>query len=599
MNFGRPWLAITFLAALASGSPSSGDERSVAQLLEEALAQGEAVDPGLLDAIGRHADHEALEALESCVDALYQPNGLNAACAAYAHFRDGELQQEAIDRLAERVQRTDGARARAAVAALVSFSGAALGPLEWAIQRHEDPEVRHSAAGGLVGYLRAKHDPQSLRLLLDWYRPPRSGSRARGVAALASFSGPEHLKAFDAHLRGKHGDPISRTMVLEALASIDGEVARALIVRSLRSRSPAEQLVALELLDALQHDGYEQAVETLLRSKDPSLRHAAFLSLHRLLRTQPDWNERITVAAGGRDFALRAAAASVLPDHPEAEPLALLKESLADDHPVVRQAAIDALTRLRDRAAIPLLIDRLAFESLRLRASLQQALVSLTGLDHGDRPTRWRAWWQEQGDSFVLPPLDEALAAERQRELAREANPTQSLFYGIPLASDRLSFVLDISGSMSALVAGGREMRIDVLRRELVQALKGMVPQARFNLVFFSDHPDAWAKKLVDLNADSLEAATQFIERQGAGGGTALYDALMEAYEDESVDTIVLLSDGEPTSGRIVDANEIVADLWARNRLRRVVFHTVAVGGPSALLQSLSSMSGGNHRVAN
>ena len=579
-------------------SSAATEERSVAQLLEEALAQREAVDPEILDAIGRHADLEALEALETCVKALYQPSGLNAACAAYGHFRGGELQQEAIDRLAAQVQRDDGARARAAVAALVTFSGAALDPLEWAIQRHEDPQVRQSAAGGLVGYLRAKHDSQSLRLLLAWYRPPRSGSRARGVSALASFAEPEHLNTFDTHLRGRHGDPISRTMVLEALASIDGEAARALIVRSLKGRSSAEQLVALELLDSLAHVGYEPVVETLLRSKDPSLRHAAFFSLHRLLRTDPEWPERVMAAARGRDFALRAAAASVLPDISEAHPLALLQESLADAHPVVRRAAIDALTAMRDARVIPLLIDRLAFESLRLRVRLQQALVRLTGLDHGDRPTRWRAWWQAEGESFVLPPLEEALAAEDQRELAREANPTQSMFYGIPLASDRLSFVLDISGSMSALVADGREMRIDVLRRELVQALKGMVPGARFNLIFFSDHPDAWQDDLVDVNPDSLEEATEFIERQGAGGGTALYDALMEAYEDEQVDTIVLLSDGEPTSGRIVDTNEIVADLWARNRLRGVVFHTVAVGGPSALLQTLGSMSGGNHRVA-
>jgi hypothetical protein len=278
--------------------------------------------------------------------------------------------------------------------------------------------------------------------------------------------------------------------------------------------------------------------------------------------------------------------------------LPILHELVSDPHPVERRAAVDSQLAQRQKASKPVLIERLASESRRMRDHVRQAQGALTGLDHGDRPLRWRAWWESEGEDFELPAAEVARALQSERQTAREENPTRAVFYGIPLASDRLTFVLDISGSMSALVADGKQMRIDVLRSEVVKALEGMAPETRFNLIFFSSNTDAWSERLVKLDARTLAEAKGFVGRQGAGGGTALYDAVLEALEDEEIDTLVILSDGEPTEGKLVDPLEIVEDLRARNRLRGVVFHTVAVGGGSGLLRELSAMSGGIHHVA-
>jgi len=42
-------------------------------------------------------------------------------------------------------------------------------------------------------------------------------------------------------------------------------------------------------------------------------------------------------------------------------------------------------------------------------------------------------------------------------------------------------------------------------------------------------------------------------------------------------DTVFFLTDGRPTSGQIVDANQILAEISARNRLLGVTIHTIGV----------------------
>jgi uncharacterized protein YcaQ len=46
------------------------------------------------------------------------------------------------------------------------------------------------------------------------------------------------------------------------------------------------------------------------------------------------------------------------------------------------------------------------------------------------------------------------------------------------------------------------------------------------------------------------------------------------------VDTIFLMSDGRPNSGRIEKLNEILSELRKLHRLRKTVIHTVCIGTP-------------------
>jgi hypothetical protein len=85
------------------------------------------------------------------------------------------------------------------------------------------------------------------------------------------------------------------------------------------------------------------------------------------------------------------------------------------------------------------------------------------------------------------------------------------------------------------------------------------------------------------------------VKLKGALGGTNLYDAVKRAFNDPDVDTIVVLSDGEPTAGAVTDPSAIREDVARWNKNRGIVIHTIAVGGQLRVLEWLAADSGGDH----
>ena len=61
--------------------------------------------------------------------------------------------------------------------------------------------------------------------------------------------------------------------------------------------------------------------------------------------------------------------------------------------PFVRREAVGALSAMRDRAAVPALIERLGDEIPGVRDAAQLALVTLTGFRHKTTADQWRRWW--------------------------------------------------------------------------------------------------------------------------------------------------------------------------------------------------------------
>ena len=81
----------------------------------------------------------------------------------------------------------------------------------------------------------------------------------------------------------------------------------------------------------------------------------------------------------------------------------------------------------------------------------------------------------------------------------------------------------------------------------------------------------------------------------GAAGGTNLYGSLEFAFEDPDVDTIFLLSDGEPSVGDVIDPQLIREVVAERNETRGVVINTIAIGADLEVLEWLAEDSGGTH----
>lgn len=86
------------------------------------------------------------------------------------------------------------------------------------------------------------------------------------------------------------------------------------------------------------------------------------------------------------------------------------EKKASDSDPAVARAALHALTCLRDKAAIPVIIDLLDAGNEAIVAGAQASLVALTCADFGRKRKRWLEWWAEMGGRTRIEWLLEGLA---------------------------------------------------------------------------------------------------------------------------------------------------------------------------------------------
>jgi hypothetical protein len=107
----------------------------------------------------------------------------------------------------------------------------------------------------------------------------------------------------------------------------------------------------------------------------------------------------------------------------------------------------------------------------------------------------------------------------------------------------------------------------------------------------------------------------EYIDKQTPQSRTNMFDALEKAFQiaaglvqkaggagdprygggQGGADTFYLLSDGSPNFGRIPDPDAIVAEIRKINELRKIIIHTIAVGGAfnSSFMERLAKDNGG------
>ncbi len=135
-------------------------------------------------------------------------------------------------------------------------------------------------------------------------------------------------------------------------------------------------------------------------------------------------------------------------------------------------------------------------------------------------------------------------------------------------------FVLDTSGSMQ------ERGKLDKALSALKFGVRSLNQGDRFNIVTFSTDSRKFRENLVAASEEARNAALQFIERQGASGGTNINEALRDALTSfEAGDRpryIVFITDGLPTVGE-TDPGRILRDVSAGNG-RKVRVFTFGLG---------------------
>jgi hypothetical protein len=260
----------------------------------------------------------------------------------------------------------------------------------------------------------------------------------------------------------------------------------------------------------------------------------------------------------------------------------------------VRLAALDALRRSRD--SVGPIVESLGLNDVRYRRAATAALGRLTDTELPADPEVWRDWWKANRDDFEAGLYNPRAA----RQLPGPGRTTA--FYDVPVHSSRVCFVIDRSKSMR------EQDRFNDARRELKRLLESMPDGSLVNVIFFGWTQNCFSKSPRTLDAASRRELEIFIDRCGLESGTDLYGALEKALtmvgnadtgrlHEDGVDTIVVLSDGQATVGRIID-DELLAWVIARRaRYLRPTFSTVSLASDSKSLRLLAERSGGEYRI--
>ena len=178
----------------------------------------------------------------------------------------------------------------------------------------------------------------------------------------------------------------------------------------------------------------------------------------------------------------------------------------------------------------------------------------------------------------------------------RKARPGGSTtYYGLPVDSNRVIFVIDQSGSMSIRSEKGKPSDWEKAVKETLNVVDGLGAKARLNLILFETNVHAWRKTLVELTTRARIALRKHLSRQKPRGGTNLYDALKKALLSQGVDSIFLLSDGLPETGAYTKPEEILREIGKLNRSRRIAIHVVAIGFDTEFLEQLAEQNDGRY----
>jgi HEAT repeat protein len=425
----------------------------------------------------------------------------------------------------------------------------------------------------------------------------------RGLAEILAGLGDEKVnkELLRDVTRGKAWEKLFHMYAVRALP--DERVDQA-YVKLLTDKEEEVALTAAKLLGERRSAAAAEPLQRLFeRSKSRDLRRAALEALAHVRAGDPAWIAELVALTKSDDPEVRNLALNQLGMTSDRAHVASLIAALSDPEWSTRLAALDALERLRMKEAVNAIVARMPAEEGRMRAEFARALWRLTGQPFEEDAKAWAKWWSDNQAAFQLlsdADLQQVRSGEEEWRL-RQTTRVKTEFFGIRIVSHRVLFIVDVSGSMEEKLANDYQgktgwTRMQVAREELKRCLQGLDPAAFFNLVVFSSGVERWTEGgLVPCDDKHREEALAYVDKLAAFGGTNLYDALKDAFETREVDTLFVMSDGEPSMGEVVEPLVIREHVASWNRNRGVKIHTVAVGGQFSILEWLAEDSGGTH----
>jgi HEAT repeat protein len=353
---------------------------------------------------------------------------------------------------------------------------------------------------------------------------------------------------------------------------------------------------------------YKEALPQLKKlwdkgAKDREIMRAAMDATAMIRQGDPTWLDELITMTKSEDPEVRSLALDGLGNSADKKHIDQLVAALDDKNWSTRLAALEALERIHAKEAISPIILRMQKEEGRMANEFANTLWRLTGQPYADNATAWENWWKENGANFQLlsdADLEKVKTGEEEWRL-RQTTRVETKFFGIRIISHRVIFIVDVSGSMDWGLANDyrgkpAENRMEVAKSELSKCVQALDPSALFNILTFSSDVEKWIDgHLAAATEKNRTDAAAYIDKLKPFGATNLFGALKAAFADPDVDTIFLLSDGEPTVGDEIEPMAIREAVKGWNEHRKIVINTIAIAGQFQILEWLAADSGGTH----
>ncbi|HMS16913.1 MAG TPA: HEAT repeat domain-containing protein [Planctomycetota bacterium] len=469
---------------------------------------------------------------------------------------------------------------------------------------HQNEHVRKAAVEGLMGVDHHTVTAQLLKVLTD----PSEAVRKSAIMALGT----------------------QRNMLGTS----------ELIKRAWKGRNKEERLAILQAFRLSKPDQAYTILLDLLQDKDWQLRHAAVECITAFGDRDGATLGSLIPLASDKEALVRLAVVQGFLElnNPRCHPTAV--ERLKDSDWRVQSAAIKICRNYRQKASIGPLIDLLGTTQGRLLDDITQTLQDLCDRDMPGDAAEWKKWWAKVGEGFQVPTAEQIKERRRKESESRRGyDPPRKSdyppYHGIKTNSRRMLFVVDISGSMAEHLVLNRNdrdsmaafqeryghlnttIKIDIAREELINIVAGLKPHARFNIVTFNSEVQRFEDSLVPATGDHKNRAIKFLARlQPAAlapvsravtlGQTNTFEAINSCFgifkgdtwdpkvSKSEADTVFFLSDGNPTTGRITDPQELVNYFRTVNKRGEMVVHTISFGASNkGLMEGIALASGG------
>jgi hypothetical protein len=148
--------------------------------------------------------------------------------------------------------------------------------------------------------------------------------------------------------------------------------------------------------------------------------------------------------------------------------------------------------------------------------------------------------------------------------------------HGVRIDSDHCVFLIDRTKTMDDQQQAGVTKQ-EAAALEFEAALGRLVDTGlSFNVALYNEELELLHKAATPLTKKAFAGALKFVRSANAEGRKNIWNALSQAVADPTVDTIILLSSGEPEVGHYVHWNRVTRHLADLNRFHKVVVHTVA-----------------------